>query len=91
MSKSGVQFVIMLCAAIFVSTVAEAKGVEDMLVDFSDYLSTRLIPSSAMVGVGVGGIMSGLGSPKGVEVVKYSIIGGVIGTAGATTLSALFF
>jgi len=68
-----------------------AAGVEDLLVDLSDYLSSRLIPTATAVGVGVGGIMAGLGSPKGVEVVKYSVIGGVIGTAGAETISALFF
>lgn len=80
-----------LCLALITSRLAHAEGVEDLLVDFSDYLSTRLIPAAGMVGVGVGGIMAGLGSPQGLEIVKYSIIGGVIGTAGAQTLSALFF
>lgn len=70
---------------------AAGGGVEDLLVDFSDYLSTRLIPAAGMTGVAIGGIMAGLGSPQGIEVVKYSIIGGIIGTAGAQTLSTLFF
>lgn len=70
---------------------AASGGVEDLLVDFSDYLSTRLIPAAGMTGVAIGGVMAGLGSPKGIDVVKFSIIGGIIGTAGAQTLSALFF
>lgn len=70
---------------------AASGGVEDLLVDFSDYLSTRLIPAAGMTGVAIGGIMAGLGSPQGIEVVKYSIIGGIIGTAGAQTISTLFF
>lgn len=77
--------------ALCISSDVRAEGVEDLLVDFSDYLSTRLIPAAGMAGVGVGGIMASLGSPKGIEVVKYSIIGGIIGTAGSQTLSALFF
>ncbi len=70
---------------------AASGGVEDLLLDFSDYLSTRLIPAAGMTGVAIGGVMAGLGSPTGIEVVKYSIIGGIIGTAGTQTLSALFF
>lgn len=81
----------MIISIIILSKNAHAEGVEDLLVDFSDYISTRLIPAAGMVGVGIGGLMSGLGSEKGIEVVKLSIIGGVIGTAGAQTLSALFF
>lgn len=89
--KKKALFVILLVSMFTISKLAHAEGVEDLLVDFSDYLSTRLIPAAGMVGVGVGGIMAGLGSPAGVDVVKYSVIGAIIGTAGAQTLSALFF
>lgn len=91
MKRKSIYFSIIICLLVFASNIAHAKGVEDLLVDFSDYLSTRLIPAAAMVGIGVGGIMAGFGSPQGIEVVKYSVIGGIIGTAGATTISALFF
>lgn len=80
------------CLVFLACRMAHAQGgVEDMLVDLSDYLSTRLIPAAGMVGVGIGGIMAGFGSPKGIEVVKWSVAGGIIGTAGAQTLSAIFF
>lgn len=82
---TSVSLVFLLCR------MAHAEGVEDLLVDFSDYLSTRLIPAATMVGVGLGGIMAGFGSQKGIEIVKWSVAGGIIGTAGAQTLSALFF
>lgn len=84
-------FGLVFCASMLAGHMAHAKGVEDLLVDFSDYLSTRLIPAAGMTGVAVGGIMASIGSPKGIEVIKYSIIGGIIGTAGAQTMSALFF
>lgn len=80
-----------LATCLLISHQVLAAGVEDLLSDFSDYISSRLIPAAGAVGVGVGGVMTGLGSPKGVEVIKYSIIGGVVGTAGAETLRALFF
>lgn len=90
--KSRSLFVLMsVCFVFMVCRVAHAEGVEDLLIDFSDYLSTRLIPAAAMVGVGLGGIMAGFGSQNGIEIVKWSVAGGIIGTAGAQTLSALFF
>lgn len=73
------------------SSSAHAAGVEDLLVDLSDYLSSRLIPTASAVGIGLGGIMTGLGNQNGIEVVKYSVIGGIVGTAGAETISSLFF
>ena len=82
---------ILMAFCILVSGSAYAAGVEDMLVDLSDYLSSRLIPAASAAGIGIGGIMAALGSPKGVEVIKYSIIGGILGTAGAETISMLFF
>jgi len=68
-----------------------AAGVEDLLVDFSDYISSRLVPAASIVGVGTGAVVWGFGSPLGWQIIKYSIIGGVVGTAGAETLQALFF
>lgn len=91
MKNKKIWTLLIMCVVVFVSHVAHARGVEDLLVDFSDYLSTRLIPAAGMVGIGVGGIMASLGSPQGLDIVKFSIIGAVIGTAGAQTISALFF
>lgn len=84
-------FVAVCLICFFVSDTSFAAGVEDLLVDLSDYLSSRLIPTASAVGIAAGGIMAGFGNPTGIEVVKYSVIGGIIGTAGAETISALFF
>lgn len=68
-----------------------AAGVEDLLVDASDYIASRLIPAAAVGGTMVGSVMWGLGSPKGIEIIKWSIGGGIVGTAGAETLRTVFF
>lgn len=85
-------FVIFLLSLVVVHHPAfAANGVEDLLTDFSSYISTRVIPAVSGIGMGIGGIMAALGSPKGIEVVKYSLFGGVIGTAGEETIRSLFF
>ncbi len=84
-------FSLIFCALMLATHLAEAKGVEDLLVDFGDYLTTRLIPAAAMVGVGIGSVMLGTGNQKGMEFIKYSIVGGILGTAGALTMASLFF
>ena len=95
LKKQFIYQLLMMCMVttfcVLLSRYSYAAGVEDMLVDLSDYLSSRLIPAASAAGIGIGGIMAALGSPKGVEVIKYSIIGGVLGTAGAETITMLFF
>ncbi|MBU0506651.1 hypothetical protein KJ708_11720 [bacterium] len=83
-------FLITVCLLI-ICHASYAAGVEDLLVDFSDYISSKLIPAASIVGVGTGAVVWGFGSPLGWQIIKYSIIGGIVGTAGAETLQALFF
>ena len=62
--------ILLTIGLVIIANTSYAAGVEDLLVDFSDYLSTRLIPAAGAVGVGIGGIMAGLGSPQGMDVIK---------------------
>ena len=73
------------------NSYASSGGVEDLLVDFSDYLSSRIIPATGALGVVTGGALMSVGNEMGGTIVKYSILGSVIGIGGAKTISALFF
>lgn len=87
-------FFFLAVTAFFVSRTAAAApggdGVEDLLVNASDYLSGRLIPAASGLGILSGGAMAGLGNPKGWEVIKWSI-GGAVTSAGVNTLQHVFF
>lgn len=82
---------ILFMSLVFAAKHVNAEGIEDLMLDLNDYLGTRVIPAAAGIGVTFGSIMAGTGNPKGMEIIKYSVIGGIIGTAGSQTLSALFF
>jgi len=73
------------------NSFAASGGVEDLLVDFTDYLSSRIIPATGALGVITGGALMSVGNEMGGTIVKYSILGSVIGVGGAKTISTLFF
>lgn len=70
---------------------AASSGIEGMLVDVTDYISSTLIPAAGITGVALGGTMYALGSPRGFDVVKFSVIGVIVGKGGIETVQALFF
>lgn len=72
-------------------TAFAASGVEDMLTDFSTYMTTRVIPIVCGIGLVIGAGMMAMGNPKGQDVVKGSIIGAIIGIGGPETIRSLFF
>lgn len=82
---------LVLCLFLSSTAFAASSGIEGMLVDVTDYISSTLIPAAGILGVGIGGTMYAVGSPRGFDVVKYSAIGAIIGKGGIETVQALFF
>lgn len=78
---------IVLSSNVFAATT----GIEGMLVDVTNYISTTLIPAAGITGVAIGGVMYALGSPLGFDIVKYAAIGAIIGKGGIVTMQSLFF
>lgn len=82
-------------AAVFTICISQvcvaSSGVDSMIVDFTDCLTGPFAKAAAGAGLAIGAGMMYFGNPRGMDVIKWTLAGIVIGVGGGSVIEALFF